>query len=46
MKGKENLEKSNKYIFKTQLEKVLLHSPNPKRLMVIIEFSKIILVEK
>ena len=43
MNETENMEKSNKYIYKNQLERVLLNSNNPKRLMEIIKQSNIIL---
>jgi hypothetical protein len=45
MKSKENLSKGNKYIYKNQLEKVLLYSPNSQRLLEIIRYSKIAIIE-
>lgn len=44
MDGTENLSKNNRYINKIQLERVLLYSPNPKRIMEILEISKIKIV--
>jgi hypothetical protein len=43
MKESENLEKSNKYIYKNQLERVLLHSNNPERLLELINKSAVFL---
>lgn len=43
MNETENMEKSNKYIYKDQLEQVLLHSTNPERLIEIIKQSNVII---
>ena len=44
MNSKENIKKSNKYIYKDQLANTLAQSPNPKRLLELIEQSGIVII--
>ena len=37
--GKENIEKSNKYIYQVDIDRVLVYHPNPKRILKIISLA-------
>ena len=38
--GKENIQKSNKYMYQTDIDRVLAFHPNPKRILEIIEKAR------